>query len=208
MTQPPTPAELEQFKGEIPRGLRALLERELAAGNRVAWIAGGFPAPPRGNNLMFEQRLLSGTELPAGVTCRVRNSTLVSEEYTEEPGYYFLLTPPGPPPPEPDMDAIRAAHNPPLVLRMPVVPGMPLRDDWLELDIRGETIIYHAGPRRATIEWTYTRGHRLYRDSLQEWFDPDARVVIPMGEEEVGRVLARILELAPAVLGTTKIEVE
>jgi hypothetical protein len=35
-----------------------------------------------------------------------------SGSFTDERGFYFILEPPVPPDPEPDMDTIRAAHEP------------------------------------------------------------------------------------------------
>ena len=98
---------LDQF----PPALRAMVEAELAAGNEIDEICGGFPAPPIGENIKFKKMIT--TSAPAGVTYRERNSSLSAGEYTDADRRFFLLNPAGPPPPEPDMDAIREAANTP-----------------------------------------------------------------------------------------------
>ena len=97
------------------------------------------------------------------------------------------------------MDAIRATHAVP-EWTPPVVPPPPA-DEHIVLDIRGETIVYHAGGRHTYVQWTYTNGHRLYRSSLTHWADA-------MSPEEGDRVFARVHVLAPRMIGTSDLIVE
>ncbi|MEP7381174.1 MAG: hypothetical protein ABI910_05770 [Gemmatimonadota bacterium] len=186
---------------ELPPGLSALLAREIAAGNAIEHIGGGHPATPIGACIMLARGLASSDPFPDGVRHRVRSSSLYTDEITEGAGHYFILTPPGPPPEMPDMDAIRAQHSP-LEWTPPTVHPAPA-DERIELDIRGETLVYHAGGRHVYVEWTYTMGNRLSRSSLSMRHGPEKGMSERMTLEEADRVFARILALAPGVLGTS-----
>ncbi|ATC64462.1 hypothetical protein CMV30_11130 [Nibricoccus aquaticus] len=97
----------------LPPVLRALLDAELAAGNSIAEIGHGFPAPPVGAFFKLAQPLLSRPRASGeGFTYYNRNSSLYSGEITDSKRFFFLLEPAAPPPPEPNMDDIRAAHTP------------------------------------------------------------------------------------------------
>ncbi|MBL8898251.1 MAG: hypothetical protein JNM84_11515 [Planctomycetes bacterium] len=101
--------ELASFSPE----LRALIEAELAAGNRIVALSHGFPAPPVGAYVMLERKVTTRPRAPGdGLDHRDRNSSLSSGEFTDAARIYFVVEPPDPPPPEPDMDAIRRAHAP------------------------------------------------------------------------------------------------
>jgi hypothetical protein len=184
----------------LPTALRALLDRELAAGNRIARVGGGHPAPPIGAAIMLTGQL-SSAELPEGLEAIARNSSLYSLEISDADQRYFILTPPIPPADLPSMDEIRAAHA-----GRPFPETRPSIDEVLfgrlELDIRGETLLFYKGAWRATIDWTWNRGHRIYRSSLSDWFDTVARKTIPMTPADRDNVVRQIHELARRELGS------
>ncbi len=105
-----------EFAGEFaffPAVLRALVEAELAAGNRIAAIEHGFPAAPCGASIKLAQavrdeRRKSG----AGISFYARNSSSYSGEFTTPERHFFVLEPPLPQEPEPDMDALRKSLEP------------------------------------------------------------------------------------------------
>lgn len=194
MSQLPDDKQVRQIVAALPPVLREILDRELAAGNGIAWAGGGHPAPPIGACVMLTLPLQAGEAFPAGVSRYARKSSIYTDEITTEPRHYWLLTPPGPPPEEPDMDAIRRAHAPPPFVVEPLVLGT--QGERVKLDIRGETIEYHAIGRQAYVSWTYTDGHRLYRSSLTEWFDPEGRRWFPLSQDEGDRLFQRIARLA------------
>jgi len=106
------PAEFGAAFAEFPHVLRDLVLEELAAGNSILEISGGFPAPPAGKCLQLAHKVSSRPRAPGnGLEFRERNSPTCSGEFTDATRFYFVLEPPGPPPPEPDMNAIRAAGN-------------------------------------------------------------------------------------------------
>lgn len=83
----------EQFRPEadrLPAPLRALLDAELAAGNAIAGVSHGFPAPPAG--VCFH--------MAGPVTTRARESDgglQYNGWFTDEHGLFFILEPPDPP---------------------------------------------------------------------------------------------------------------
>jgi hypothetical protein len=99
------------------------------------------------------------------------------------------------------MDAIRANHAPAERSSSPLRYGTS--DERVELNSRGETIVYHAGARHAYVEWTYAMGHRLYRSSLTMWHGPERGMSERMSMEEADRVFARIVALVTPILGTS-----
>lgn len=107
------PLESAKALAEFPAALRALVEAELAAGNSIAEFSGGFPAPPAGNSLKLANKVSTRPRASGeGLVFYERNSSLYSGEFTDAQRFYFVLEPPNPPPPEPDMNAIRKAHEP------------------------------------------------------------------------------------------------
>lgn len=83
------------------------------AGNAITAIEHGFPAAPCGASIKLaqavkEERRKSGE----GYTFYARNTSSHSGEFTTAERHFFVLEPPLPPEPEPDMDAIRKAHDP------------------------------------------------------------------------------------------------
>jgi hypothetical protein len=98
---------------QFPAALRALVQAELAAGNSILEIGGGHPAPPVGACLKLAKKVSTRPRASGnGLTFYERNSSLYSGEFTDATRFFFVLEPPNPPPPEPDMDAIRKAHDP------------------------------------------------------------------------------------------------
>ncbi len=99
--------------------LHELVKRELAAGNEILEMSGGFPAPPAGDCLTLARRVTTRAHSSGdGLRFRERDSSVRSGEFTDERGFFFILEPPGPPPAEPDMDAIRAPSS------LALVPAM------------------------------------------------------------------------------------
>lgn len=99
------------------------------------------------------------------------------------------------------MDAIRANHAVPERSALP--PRYGASDERIELNSRGETIVYHDGGRHAYVEWTYAMGHRLYRSSLTMWHGPERGMSERMSMEEGDRVFARIVALVTPILGAS-----
>ncbi len=105
------------------------------------------------------------------------------------------------------MDAIRRQLEPPPAPPRPD-PLAPAGDERLEMDIRGETLVYHRGGRTAYLSWTYTDGHRVYRSSLREWAGPGSGERAALAGPEREAVLQRIVQLARGRLGLSDILVE
>jgi hypothetical protein len=106
---PEQKTELAKF----PTALRALVEAELVAGNTIAEVGHSFPAPPAGAYFKLTNKVTTRPrDSRHGVSFYDRNSSIYSGEFTDAKRFYFILEPPNPPPPEPDMDAIRKAHEP------------------------------------------------------------------------------------------------
>jgi len=97
----------------MPIALRELLEAELAAGNSIVEVAHCFPAPPAGAYFKLANKIRTRLRTSEGsIVFYERNGSSYSGEFTDAKRFYFILEPPNPPPPEPDMDAIRKAHEP------------------------------------------------------------------------------------------------
>jgi hypothetical protein len=97
----------------FPLALRELVRAEVAAGNCILEISGGFPAPPAGASVKLARKV--GTRPRAsgdGLVFHERRSSLSSGDFTDAKRFFFVLEPPDPPPPESDMDAIRRAREP------------------------------------------------------------------------------------------------
>ncbi len=205
MTASSIPPAYRPVVDRFPPALRALLDRELALGNTIASAGGGFPAPPIGEQVMLVEGLRSEPAALEGLRVRVRASSLNHLEITDDAGDFFILTPPIPPPPLPSMDEIRARRQP---LPMPEPRPVPTSGESLEVDIRGEELVYHRDGRTCSVTWTYTRGHHVYRSSLTEWTGPARGERTPLLDEEREQVLARILALAASRHGITRVVLE
>lgn len=199
--------EQRRVLAAFPVALRQLVEAELAAGNGIQHAGGGFPAPPAGAQVMLASHLRADPPRLEGLVVRERNSSLNHLEISDGQGFYWVLTPPLPPPDPPDMDAIRRQHEPP-PLPAPPAPMGHAQDERLEMDIRGETLVYHRDGRTAYLAWTYTQGHRVYRSSLREWAGPESGKTAPLAGEEREAVLHRIIQLAQGRLGLSDIRIE
>lgn len=101
-----------EFAG-FPPVLRELVLAELAAGNEIIEFAHGFPAAPCGACIKLARPV---TSRPRQKTPELdfyeRNGSSHAGEFTDAKRHFFVLEAPHPPPPEPDMDAIRQAHEP------------------------------------------------------------------------------------------------
>lgn len=208
MTPAPGGDEPGRVLARFPAALRAFVERELALGNGIHYAGGGHPAPPIGDQVMLTGDLRQSPEALAPFRVRERASSLNHLEITDGDGIFWVLTPPRPAPEPPDMDRIRAASNTPSAEALAArrAPPDPLAER-LELDIRGEELIYHRDGRRTHVTWTYTRGHRIYRDSLKEWVGPAHGQFTPILPGEVDEILHRIVQLA-AGHGVDRITIE
>jgi hypothetical protein len=108
------PLEFREDAEAFPPALRALLEAELAAGNRIAESGHGFPSPPAGGYFIMTGPVTTRPRQSGdGLNFRDYGHSLYSGSFTDDRGFFFILEPPVPPPPQPSMDAIRAAHAPP-----------------------------------------------------------------------------------------------
>ena len=92
-------SRLEKF----PEVLRQLIAAELAAGNTILEMSGGFPAPPAGDCVKLAKPVSTHPRVSAdGLSFYDRNSSIYSGEWTDERRFYFVIEPPRPPPPEPE----------------------------------------------------------------------------------------------------------
>ncbi|HMP84050.1 MAG TPA: hypothetical protein PKA41_15230, partial [Verrucomicrobiota bacterium] len=108
----PTPEQQKEL-AKFPAALRALIEAELAAGNSIVEVGHSHPAPPAGAYFKLANKVTTRPRSSSdGVSFYERNSSIYSGEFTDAKRFYFVIEPPNPPPPEPDMDAIRKAHEP------------------------------------------------------------------------------------------------
>jgi hypothetical protein len=104
--------EQQQELAQFPAPLRALVEAELAAGNRIAEIGHSHPAPPSGAYVKLSKKISTRPRASGeGLNSYERNSSVYCGEFTDARRFYFVLEPPNPPPPEPDMEVIRARNQ-------------------------------------------------------------------------------------------------
>ena len=107
------PEPFSQQIAEFPAPLRALVEAEIAAGNSIVAIEHGFPAAPCGASVKLAKAVQDERRRSMGeVHFYARNNSSYAGEFTTAQRHFFVLEPPLPPPPDPDMDAIRKAHEP------------------------------------------------------------------------------------------------
>ena len=103
------PEEFAERFAAFPLKLRNLVLAEIAAGNSIVEISGGFPAPPVGAWLKLAKHASTRPRQSArGVDFYEHNSASYSGEFTDAKRFFFVLEPALPPPPEPDMNTLRA----------------------------------------------------------------------------------------------------
>ncbi|MBK9276377.1 MAG: hypothetical protein IPM49_17805 [Flavobacteriales bacterium] len=107
------PEPFRQPIAAFPAPLRQLIEAELQAGNSIVAIENGFPAAPCGASVKLASAVAPERRRSIGeVSFYARNNSSYAGEFTTAQRHFFVLEPPLPPEPEPDMDAIRKAHEP------------------------------------------------------------------------------------------------
>jgi len=222
---------------ELPPALRAVLDAELAAGNTVASVFDGFPAPPFGGGcVMLGERFRAAEETRAGLDWRRRQSSTSSGELTDVDRRWFILTPPDPADAAyPDMDAIRAEREravaeadaermrrqalerpqPSIWLWRVEDEDIPERRPYLskhytiKIDHRGEMITYIEPTRSATIICTFWDSRvSIARRTLSSWWYPAERKSEPMTPEEADTAFANILQALHHEQGISKVEEE
>ena len=105
MTIPPH--EHENYVARFPASLRALVLAELTAGNLIAMIDCGHPAPPSGGSLMLSGPVTTRPRASGdGLSFFERQGSHHSGEFTDEERSFWVLEPPLLHIPA-DMDAIR-----------------------------------------------------------------------------------------------------
>lgn len=189
-------SELDDF----PPLLRALLDAELAAGNAIVEIGHAFPSPPVGAWVKLAKPVSTRPRRSGdGLSFYDRNGSSYSGEWTDAQRYFFLLEPPVPPPPQPSMDEIRRAANapgwtppspPPTASPEPDIgPGQ----HYVEIDYRGETLIYHEHDRRADVSCTFNRKPVIAPRTLSGWWYPAERRSAAMTAAEQEQVIERMV---------------
>ena len=192
-------AEIQRF----PAGLRALVEAECAAGNAVTEVSHSFPAPPIGACLMLARPVSTRARASYGALCfRARNSSLLSGEWTDAAGIFFVLEPPVPSEEPPSMDEIRAAGN-------AVIPPVgAAQEPVVDIDCRGEMLTYRDAGRVATVICTFGDPPRLVGRTLTGWWHPAAQRSTPIGAAERETILKRIMDICRQHHGMSRIERE
>ncbi|MEZ5330377.1 MAG: hypothetical protein R3F19_35465, partial [Verrucomicrobiales bacterium] len=83
---------------KFPAALQDLIATELSAGNAIAEIGSGFPAPPIGAWLKLARPITTRPgSSDARLDFRERNNSLYSSEITDQTRLFFVLEPPKPP---------------------------------------------------------------------------------------------------------------
>lgn len=192
--------EHRRILDRFPAALRTLVEAELAAGNTIVETGVGHPVPPAGDGLKFAHDL--STPLPVGLKAYARNSSLHHTEVTDQERMFWVFTAAHPPPPAPDMNLIRDAHATapvPIPVEKLHAPGS------IEMDFRGELLIYHEAERRTEMVWTWSRGNHFYLSSLTHWWYPIERRSVPLTPEEKEQLLERFLAYGRANIGRIEV---
>jgi len=220
---------------ELPAALRAVLDAELEAGNTVAAVFNGFPAPPVGFCVMLGEMFRAPEESRAGLDWRRRQSSTSSGELTDADRRVFLLTPPDPADAAyPDMNAIREELNraaaaadaerfrlQALEIESRVRSVFQPREDvperrhfarrrrTIRVDHRGEMITYLEPLRSATITCTFWNSKvSIARRTLSAWWYDLERKSVPMTPEEADTVYAKIIAALHEEEGVSKVEEE
>lgn len=188
----------------FPAGLRALVEAELAAGNAVIEVGHSFPAPPVGAFVMMARPVSSDAPAAAGLSYTPRNASLYAGWFTDGDKRFFVVNPPAAEPPTmPDMDAIRAAHEPP-----PWSPPPPaLAGEFtITFDFRGEMVTYREADRQTDVTCTVSGGvTRVERRTLGDWWYAGEKRSRSMTEAEREAVLLRIADHLRRAEGLTDV---
>jgi hypothetical protein len=188
--------EIEQF----PPALRALIAAEAAAGNSVVEIGHGFPAAPVAAFATLERQVSTRPrESGGGLKFHERNSSLWSGEWTDEKGYYFVIEPPVEPRPEPARERPVSKDRPPTpeLLRYTV-----------DVDVRGETLIYREPDREATVICTFGGDPCIAPRTLSGWWYPAERRSEAMADQEKERLIARIADYCRIRHGMSRLRFE
>jgi hypothetical protein len=190
-------AEHLRILDRFPPLLRALVMAELEAGNAIIDAGAGHPAPPAGDMIKLAGDLRTPTS--PGLQVYARDSSTHHTEITDATRFFFVLTAPHEPPPLPDMDAIREAHRdePLPAPKSTRLPGT------IELDYRGEMLIYRETERITDIIWTWSQGNHFYRSSLTHWWYPNERRSVPLTEVEKEDLLQTFLDFGHAHIGSS-----
>jgi hypothetical protein len=111
------PPDLQKKLHGFPDVLLRLLDAEIAAGNEIVEVGGGFPAPPVGAYAMLAKEVCSRSRTSGdGLDFYDRNSSSYSGEWTDAKRYFFVLEPARPYEPE------RAIPVAPAAVRKPEKP--------------------------------------------------------------------------------------
>lgn len=204
---------------DLPPPLLGLLEAERAAGNRVAAVEYGFPAPPAGFCVQLERPVSTRPDQAEdGLEYRQWPNWKGAHGYTDAKGHHFLLNPPLPPPPDPVMHWDEPVHlpQPPA----PPSPPGPAQQDLLErfrqsLNIDHEKWREGTGydlealaaldrdERQAAELMILDRGARDWRDveALAQLNTPSTRMVLRQAAEEgPAAIRLAVLRCAPDLL--------
>jgi len=88
------PAEFEKQFAKFPECLRKLVEAEIADGNSILEIRGGFPAAFCGDCLKLARQVAAcRRESVGGVKFYERNNSDYFGEFTTEDRHFFILEP-------------------------------------------------------------------------------------------------------------------
>jgi len=190
-------AEIERGLAAFPAPLRALIEAELAAGNAVTEIGGGFPAPPCGAWARLARPVSTRQRQSAGgLVFRTRNWHAHSFEWGDEEGYFLVLEPPLPTPRQPSMDEIRAARSTGAGIPLPAPPKPRLLaagEYCVEVDYRGEMVTYREADRIADVTCTWGPHPIIARNSLTGWRSLFGGAAMLMSADERQTALDRIV---------------
>jgi hypothetical protein len=119
------PPEFRTELARFPPGLQALVEAELAAGNTLIEVGGGFPAPPVGACAKFARPMTTRPDVPGIHEDRWPNWSW-PRGFRDEGGRFFVVEPPAPAPVAVAMDELRTARAQEPAATAP--PSTPSRD--------------------------------------------------------------------------------
>jgi len=193
----PLSTEHRRILDRFPPDLRALVLAELEAGNAIMEAGAGHPAPPAGDMIKLADDLR--TPLPDTLDVYARDSSTHHTEITDADRFFFLLTAPHEAQPLPDMGAIRAAHRD----EPPPAPEPPRLTGHIEMDFRGEMLIYREEERSTDIVWTWSQGNHFHRSSLTHWWYPTEKRSVPLSEAEREELIQAFLHFGHTHIGSS-----